>query len=31
MLTFDPADEYTVQAERFAAAVLDGGPVPIPP
>ena len=30
-LTFDPADEYTIQAERFAAAVLDGAEVPIPP
>ena len=25
VLTFDPANEYTIQAERFAAAVLDGG------
>ena len=31
VLTFDPANEYTIQAERFAAAVLDGDPVPIPP
>jgi predicted dehydrogenase len=31
VLTFDPANEYSIQAERFAAAVLDGGPVPIPP
>jgi predicted dehydrogenase len=31
VLTFEPADPYAVQAERFAAAVLDGGPVPIPP
>jgi predicted dehydrogenase len=30
-LEFPPADEYEIQAERFAAAVLDGGPVPIPP
>ncbi|HET9249193.1 MAG TPA: Gfo/Idh/MocA family oxidoreductase [Actinomycetota bacterium] len=30
-LTFDPVDEYAIQAERFAAAVLDGTPVPIPP
>jgi predicted dehydrogenase len=30
-LTFEPADPYTVQAERFASAVLDGRPVPIPP
>jgi len=31
VLTFDPANEYSIQAERFAAAALDGGPVPIPP
>ncbi|MGZ8596010.1 MAG: Gfo/Idh/MocA family protein [Actinomycetota bacterium] len=31
VLTFEPADPYAVQAERFAAAVLDGAPVPIPP
>jgi predicted dehydrogenase len=30
-LTFEPADQYTIQAERFAAAVLDDEPVPIPP
>lgn len=30
-LTFKTADPYTVEAERFAAAVLDGGPVPVPP
>jgi predicted dehydrogenase len=30
-LTFDPADEYAIQAERFAAAVIDHQPVPIPP
>ena len=29
-LTFDPADEYAIQAERFAA-VLDGTLMPIPP
>jgi predicted dehydrogenase len=29
-LVFEPADPYTVQGERFAAAVLDGVPVPIP-
>ena len=29
-ITFDVADPYTVQAERFARAVLDGEPVPIP-
>ena len=29
-ITFGPADPYTVQAERFAGAVLDGDPVPIP-
>jgi len=31
VLSFAPADPYAVQAERFAAAVLDGGPTPIPP
>jgi predicted dehydrogenase len=31
VLTFDAANEYTIQAERFAAAVLDGDAVPIPP
>ncbi len=30
-LEFEAANAYTVQAERFAAAVLDGTPVPIPP
>jgi predicted dehydrogenase len=30
-LTFAAADEYTIQAERFANAVLDGRPLPIPP
>ena len=31
VLTFEPANQYTIQAERFAAAILDGTPVPIPP
>jgi len=31
VLTFDPADEYAVQAEEFASAVLDDAPVPLPP
>ena len=31
VLTFEPANQYTIQAERFAGAVLDGTPVPIPP
>jgi predicted dehydrogenase len=31
VLEFGPADPYRVQAERFATAVLDGSPVPIPP
>ena len=31
VLTFDLANEYSIQAERFAAAVLDRTPVPIPP
>ncbi|HET7235644.1 MAG TPA: Gfo/Idh/MocA family oxidoreductase [Actinomycetota bacterium] len=30
-LTFEPADQYGIQAERFATAVLDGVPVPTPP
>jgi predicted dehydrogenase len=30
-LTFDTADPYTVEAERFAAAILDGMPTPVPP
>ena len=30
-LTFEPADQYTIQAERFARAVLDDEPTPIPP
>ena len=30
-LTFEPADMYTIQAERFANAVLDDQPLPIPP
>jgi predicted dehydrogenase len=30
-LTFEPADAYAVEAEAFAAAVLDGTPVPTPP
>ncbi len=31
VIAFEPADQYAIQAERFAAAVLDGIPVPIPP
>jgi predicted dehydrogenase len=30
-LTFPTADPYTVEAERFAAAILDGTPTPTPP
>jgi predicted dehydrogenase len=30
-LTFDTADPYTVEADAFAAAVLAGEPVPVPP
>ena len=30
-LTFDVADPYGVEADAFAAAVLDGTPLPIPP
>jgi predicted dehydrogenase len=29
--SFDTADPYAVEAERFAAAILDGSPVPVPP
>ncbi len=31
VLTFETADPYAVEAERFAAAVLDGTPTPTPP
>ena len=30
-ITFEAADPYTVQAERLAAAILDGLPTPTPP
>jgi predicted dehydrogenase len=30
-LSFDPADQYAIQAERFARAVLEDEPTPIPP
>jgi predicted dehydrogenase len=30
-LTFETADPYTVEAEAFALAVLEGRPVPVPP
>ncbi len=30
-MIFDAADQYAVQAGHFAAAVLDGRPVPVPP
>ena len=30
-LTFETADPYSVEAAAFASAVLDGGPVPVPP
>jgi len=29
-LTFDPADPYTIEADAFAATVLDGAPLPFP-
>jgi predicted dehydrogenase len=29
-LTFDPADPYTIEADAFAAAVLDGAALPFP-
>jgi predicted dehydrogenase len=31
VLTFDTADPYAVEAERFAAAILDGLPTPVEP
>jgi predicted dehydrogenase len=31
VLTFPTADPYPVEAEQFAAAVLDGTPLPLPP
>ena len=31
VLTFETADPYTVEAERFADAILDDGPTPTPP
>ena len=31
VLTFPPSDQYTAQAEEFAAAVLDGAPLRFPP
>ena len=31
VIEFPTADPYGVQAERFAAAILDGGPNPLPP
>jgi predicted dehydrogenase len=31
VLSFETADPYAVEAERFAEAVLDGGPTPTPP
>jgi predicted dehydrogenase len=31
VFTFPPADPYTVEAAAFAAAVLDGGGLPVPP
>jgi predicted dehydrogenase len=31
VLEFKPVDQYTIQAEAFSRAVLDDGPVPLPP
>ena len=31
MLTFETADPYTVEADAFAAAILDDLPTPVPP
>ena len=30
-ITFETADPYSVEAARFATAILDGGPTPVPP
>lgn len=30
-IVFPPANQYTIQAERFAEAILDDGPVPVHP
>jgi len=30
-ITFEKADPYAVEAGAFAAAILDGGPTPVPP
>jgi predicted dehydrogenase len=30
-LTFEPADQYTLQAEVFGQAILDGAPAPVDP
>ena len=30
-MTFDAADPYTVEADAFAEAILEGRPVPVPP
>ena len=31
VLEFPTTDPYTAEVERFASAVLDGGPTPVPP
>jgi predicted dehydrogenase len=31
VMTFGPADQYAIEAERFARSVLDDEPTPIPP
>lgn len=31
MVTFETADPYGVEGQRFAEAVLDGLPTPVPP
>jgi predicted dehydrogenase len=31
VITFEPADPYSVEAAAFATAVLDGRPLPVPP
>jgi predicted dehydrogenase len=31
VMTFPPADPYTIEVEAFTDAVLDGSPTPVPP
>ena len=31
VMEFAPADPYAMEAERFAEAIVTGGPAPVPP